>query len=226
MPKQTRLPGHRIRNLQSGITCLAAAFLLFGCFGKQHPQPEIHQYLLHYDAASASVATEPLPVVLRFERFQTAPSYDTKRIVYRKSDQSVREYTYHRWRADPGEMIGDQLRRDFEASCRFRAVLTPVSTLPYDHVLEGTVNHFFEDDRNDRWEAAVGITLTLLAEPRPDGVTEILFQQRYAEREVAVRNHPRAVAEAMTRAVERISRKALEDVVGALSAGGGLKPCP
>jgi ABC-type uncharacterized transport system auxiliary subunit len=216
MRHHTHLPPHRRLFPLPGLVALFAAFLAFGCSGRHYKQPKIHQYLLHYDGVF-DAAPEPLPMVLRFERFQTAPAFDTKRMVYRKQGRAVQEYAYHRWRAHPGEMVGDQLRRDFQASRRFRAVLTPDSVLPYTHVLEGTVDAFFEDDREQRWSAAVEITLTLLAEARGDGVPEVLFQQGYADREITDRNHPAAVAEAMSRALERISRRALADVVRALS---------
>jgi len=218
MRHQTHLPSHRRHFRQRGLVVLLTAILLFGCSGPKYKQPRIHQYLLHYDDVPTA-GQKALPVVLRFERFQTATAYDTKRMVYRKQDREVQEYTYHRWRAYPGEMVGDQLRRDFQASYRFRAVLTPESVLPYTHVLEGTVDTFFEDDREERWSAVVEVTLTLLEEAKGDGVPEVLLQQHYADREVSDRNHPAAVAEAMSRAVERISRKALADVLGALSPG-------
>lgn len=209
---------HRNRALAGGFAAVALATLLLGCAAGRHPKQPISRYLIETDPVP-SPSGPAVPAVIRFERFRAHPAYDTERMLYRKKGGSVMAYPYHGWRSDPGAMIGEQLRRHFHASNRFRAALPAESALPYTHVLEGTVEYFFEDDRTDPWEAAVGVTLTLMDASEPDPVPAVVFQHSYEERVPAARNHPEAVADAMSRAVRRIAERVLEDAVRSLSSG-------
>ena len=82
-------------------------FLLFGgaCISLKQPSKKIEFYALEYKAPRMTGNLETLPVVIRIERFNVAPAYNTNRIIY--SDRSFKRnaYVYHQWRNNPGDMV-------------------------------------------------------------------------------------------------------------------------
>ncbi|MCF8062633.1 MAG: PqiC family protein [Deltaproteobacteria bacterium] len=190
-----------------------------GCSGMGKPQDRVDYYVLEYEAP-AFQALEPVQAVIRLERFSVAPAYNTDRIVYRESAFERNTYNYHRWRANPGDMVGYFLARDLRESGLFRAVLPQDTRFSASCVLEGIVEEFYERDGPEQWEAVLALSVTLIAEGEPDVSRRVLHQNAYREVEPCVRRNPKSVSEAMSRAMERISKRIVMDLHRALSMGG------
>jgi hypothetical protein len=79
------------------------------------------------------------------------------------------------------------------------------------------VEAFYERDGADRWEAVLALSVTLIAEGEPDVSRRVLHQESYREVEPCVRKNPRSVSEAMSRAMERASRRIVTDLHRVLS---------
>lgn len=175
------------------------------------PKERIDHYVLEYEAHRIP-DLEPVPVVVRLERFSVAPQYNTSRIVYRDREFARETYNYHRWRANPGDLVTHFLSRDFRESGLFKAVFEAGSRFPASCVLEGSVEEFFERDGAEQWEAVLALNVTLLAEGEPDVSRRVLYQKTYRDSEPCARKNPTALSEAMSRAMARVSRAVIEDV--------------
>jgi cholesterol transport system auxiliary component len=186
------------------------------CAGMGETPERIDYYVLEYEPPSLP-GLEPVDEVIRLERFSVAPSYNTERIVYRESAFQRDTYNYHRWRANPGDLVSYFVLRDLRRSGLFQAVLPQDTRLPATCSLEGIVEEFFERDSEERWEAVLTLSVTLLVEGEPDVSRRVLHQATYHEVEPAERKNPGAFTEAMSRATARVSTRILEDIHQALS---------
>jgi cholesterol transport system auxiliary component len=193
------------------VALLAAALLLGACAGDRTPRNMITYYTLEYAPPQAS-AKEPLPVVVRMERFSVSPLYNSTAIIYRDMSYKREAYVYYRWRANPGDLVSQFMARDFRASGLFQGVVPQGSRVRGSYLMEGGVEQFLERDLQDRWEALLTVNITLVAEDEPDISRRVVFQKTYSEVSPCKQKHPSALAEAMSLAMERLSGHVLADV--------------
>ena len=71
------------------------------CLNLKQPRNKIDYYILEY-APPRLTKPEPLPVIIKIDRFSAAPLYNTNRIVFRDKSFKRDAYVYHRWRVNPG----------------------------------------------------------------------------------------------------------------------------
>ena len=225
MTTQRRTPERismiRFRSLLLPVLLLAA--LAPGCGGIGDPPPDIDYYALEYDPPALD-AGAPLPFVLRVDRFGISPFYDSNRIVYRDADFRRDAYVYHRWWANPAEMVPHFLARDLEATGRFKSVFVFDRNLPATHVIEGSVETFHERDEPGKWWAALTLRIALIETDEPDVSRRILLQRSYTEQEPCERKTPGALAAAMSRAMARASAAIATDVFHRLREAADPEP--
>ena len=188
---------------------------LIGCVAANPSSSDITYYMLEYEPPPAD-SQRSLPVVIGVQRFQVAPYYHSDRILYREKSFRRDTYHYHRWRVNPGDLVTDFLIRDFRSSGRFKAVIGSGHRLGSTHAIEGTVDDFYEEDGSDHWRAVLSLNITLVDEGEPNRALAVLFQKNYTISEPCRQRNPRAVAEAMSRAMAQLSRRILDDVTNAL----------
>ncbi|MEE9610956.1 MAG: hypothetical protein V3W19_06870, partial [Desulfatiglandales bacterium] len=93
--------------------------LFFGaCVSLKQPRNKIGFYTLEYDPPQL-VGLMPLSHVIRMSRFGVAPIYNTNRIIYRDRSFKRDTYAYHKWQANPGDLVTYLLNRDMKASGLF-----------------------------------------------------------------------------------------------------------
>ncbi|MBU0986879.1 MAG: PqiC family protein [Proteobacteria bacterium] len=193
------------------LGCLCILILLLGgCSNLKPSNYRIDYYTLEYDAPGFDFPT--LPRVIRVERFQVAPLYNSNRIVYRKIPYARDTYFYHKWRANPGDLVTYFLTRDIRQSTVFKAVNTYETGLASSHIIEGMVDEFFEDDGRESWEAVLSVSITLVANDEPDLGKRVLFQKKYSQREACRQKNPQALAAAMSKAMAGISETIIKDI--------------
>ena len=203
--------------LKNGFVFTVLPVLLFGaCMSLKQPSQKIEYYTLEYEPADTG-GSKALPCAIRIERFSVAPVYNTVRIVYRNKSFKRAEYAYHKWRANPGDLVTYFLARDMKQSGLFRAVLPRDSSIPATHVVEGTVDEFLEWDSDNAWKALLGLSITLMAEDEPDISKRILFQKTYHAMENCRARNPEALAESMSSAMAEISGQIIKDIYTTLS---------
>lgn len=188
---------------------LGISLLSGGCLNLKQPSHKIEFYTLEYDPPKIA-HFKPLPFVIRLERFSAAPEYNSNRIIYRDKSFKRDAYVYYRWRTNPGDLVTSSLSRDIKQSGLFKAILSYDSRLPSSYLLEGSVDEFFEWDAEERWEAILSISITLMAENEQDSSKRVLFQKNYHAKEPCKQKNPRALAEAMSQAMSKVSREIIE----------------
>jgi len=189
--------------------------LSVGCFDIRQPTKKIEFYSLEY--APPKVAALPqIPAVVRIERFNAAPPYNTNRIFYRDSSLTRNEYVYYKWRSTPGELVAYFLGRDMRQSGLFKAVIPSESRIASSHMIEGSVEEFLEWDTLEDWKAILSISVTLLEENQPDITRRVLFQKTYSTEKICAQKNPQALAAAMSRAMSEISELVIRDIYESL----------
>lgn len=192
--------------------------VLSGC-ATHTSAPDTRYYTLEY--APPETSGQPVRAVVALSHFGVAPEFNTPKLIYRDLAFGRQDYPYHQWRAAPQTLIMDYLRRDLRQSGLFLAVVGPGSSLPPTHQLEGLLEEWMEVDTDQHWLASAALTVTLLDARAGDATGMVLFQKTYRESEPCTRKNPASVAEAMSRAVQKMSGRIITDVHAAIT---GRKP--
>ncbi|MDJ0913703.1 MAG: ABC-type transport auxiliary lipoprotein family protein [Desulfobacterales bacterium] len=195
---------------------LILLLIIAACTSVKHPDPKISYYTFEYQL---DVAPQPklLDAVLKIDRFQTAPMYNSNRISFREQPFERGAYNYHKWRAYPGDLISHFLARDLNHSMLFKAVLTTDSRFTPTHIMEGSVDEFYEQSADGKCQAVLSVSVTLLAADEPDIAKRIIFHNRYRAIKDCATNTPQALAEAMSQAMASISQQVIADTYHYLS---------
>ena len=193
------------------VLLLILCLTLSACLNLKQPRTMVDFYTLEYDPPLIQ-GMPPLPVIIRLQRFGVAPSYNTNRIIYRDHAFEREAYFYHKWRANPGDLVSYFLSRDLRESGLFNGVLSYDSQSPASYMLEGFVDEFLEWDEGNMWYAVLTTSITLMVENEPDISKKIIFQKTYHAKEPSTKKHPRELAQAMSRAMSKISREVIMDI--------------
>jgi ABC-type uncharacterized transport system auxiliary subunit len=183
------------------MSCVSS-IALGACAGKV---PQTRYYQL---AAPATPAPSNSGLALVVETLDTDNAYDDDRIVYRLTPFRLDYYNYHRWSAPPGTLIGNFLEAAFESSGRFRTVTRePNPQAPA--VLGGRVLALEEVDKSKTaWVGHVVIELRLT-----DATTgDVVWTQQFDETEPVTTQTPEGLAQALSKALDRIANTALPQI--------------
>jgi len=190
--------------------------ILFGaCVSLKQPVNKIEYYTLEYPSPQIKTL-HPLPYVIRMDRFTVAPPYNTSQIIYRDQSFKRNAYVYYRWQTNPGATVTTLLKRDIKNSGLFKAVLNPGSRFSSQYMIEGTVDEFFEWDTQNAWKAILTVSIILTEKNKNDIKNRILYQKTYRKAEICQQKKPKAVAEAMSQALSKISEEMIIDVYDCL----------
>jgi ABC-type uncharacterized transport system auxiliary subunit len=213
-PNSTSLAPARPRRGQ--LTGLAALLLLLaglpalflsGC-GK--PPMLVNQYILDYPAP-VPAGRSRLPQALKVELFAVAQAFNTNAMVYQPQPYKSQVYNYSRWRVNPGNLVTDYLLRDFRDATLFKAVFGPDSGSKHRFRLEGGVVEFQEVNEPGSWKAALALTVTLLDTDKEEVPQRVVFQKNYRVQEPMPEKTPQGLAQAMSRAMEEVSARIIQD---------------
>jgi ABC-type uncharacterized transport system auxiliary subunit len=200
------------------LPLLISSLLFFsGCAMFGSSSPKMDYYTLEYESPKLK-GLSAVPFIIKIERFQTSPLYNTEKISYRKNDFQTDSYNYHRWETNPSQLISYFLYRDIKQSGIFKGVFSHDTAFAVTHSVSGTVDEFYEDDRGKTWEAVLTLDIVLMVENEPDINKRILFQKKYSARKPCAKKNPQAFAEAMSRAMSELSAQIINDVQNGLSA--------
>jgi ABC-type uncharacterized transport system auxiliary subunit len=194
----------------------AAAIVAGGCLKLNQPRQKVEYYTLEYEPQKLK-AIGVIPALIRVERFTAAPQYNTTQMIYREQPFSRDTYHYHKWRAYPADLASYFIARDLGRSGAFKGVLPSGAKTNSTHVLEGSVDEFYERDLPERWDAILTITVSLLREMEPDPTKRLVFQKVYSFAEPSNEKNPRSIAEAMSRAMAKTTSAIIADMRLALS---------
>jgi ABC-type uncharacterized transport system auxiliary subunit len=192
------------------VVVLSFAFLV-GCINLKQPSYHIDYFALEYEPRPAG-NLNPLPHVLKVNRFRAAPVYNTTQMIYRDRPFKREAYTYHKWRTNPGDLVSSLLARDIQRSGLFKAVVSHESRLSVSYVLEGSVDEFLESNREGVLQAVLTVSTTLMAAGERDLNKSVLFQETFHAAEPCKEKGPQALAEAMSEAMAQVSQEIIRSL--------------
>ncbi len=190
--------------------------LTSGCsFGSKTAYP-INQYTLEYPSPILKEIAQ-IKELIGVERFSVAQAFDTSAIVYRDGPNLRNLDLYSRWRTKPGDMVTDFLVRDLRHSGLFQAVFSYNENDETRYLLEGQVDEFLDVSEKDGQRAVLSLNVTLLDLEKKGAVDKVIFQRNYKFVEPFSERGPEALAQGMSRAMEKFSKQLMLDLHKALT---------
>ncbi len=186
-----------------------------GCLNLKKPGRYVEKYTLEYAPPEIS-GLSALATSIKVERFTETPAYNTTAMIYRPEPFKLDSYQYHRWRVHPADLVTDDLLRDLRKSALFKAVFSHLDQQEGRFVLEGGVEEFLEADDENRRQAVLALSVTLLDSSFKDVPRRILFQKRYRFQEPITENSPRGLAKGMSQAMRRLSEELTRDIYSSI----------
>lgn len=181
---------------RAGAALLALAALTAGACGFVRRTPEIRYYVLEVPGSPPVRLDAPV----RLGAFSADPPYASARIAYRTSPYRLDYYTYHRWAADPRQMVA-AAARDYLERAASRDGGPP-------YVIEGNVRRLEEVDEAHGRVGAIALEVRVRQDER------VVLEGAYAETEPAQSRSREDVAAALSRGLGRI----LDQIAGELAA--------
>jgi ABC-type uncharacterized transport system auxiliary subunit len=175
------------------------ALALAGC-ALARATPNVRYYTLAITAAPPTQVAAPI----RVGTITSDQPYATERMAFRSSPYQLDYYTYHRWAADPRNLVRTVARDYFE-----RASGTAAG-VPFE--LEGNIRRLEEVDDPSGWRGALALDVRLARGGK------IVLERAYSESEPAEARRPEAVAAALSRALQRILDQVLAEAARADAA--------
>jgi ABC-type uncharacterized transport system auxiliary subunit len=154
--------------------------------------------------------------LIKVEEFSVAQTFNTSAMVYKEGANLRNVDPYNRWRTKPGEMTAEYLVRDLRNSGLFRAVICYDDSMETRYLLEGQVDEFLEVDEKDGRKAVLGLNVTFLDLKKREAPEKVIFQRDYKAVEPYREKTHAALAQGMSRAMEKISRQIILDLQDAV----------
>jgi len=175
------------------------------------PVVMVEHYALEYPPPAIRNVI-PIDCVIGIDRFSVSQIFNNVKIIYRQKPTLYNDYAYHRWRANPGDMVGDSLLRDLRAAGVFKSVFSwrDMGNTPF--ILKGGVGEFYESDETDGRNAILSVHITLMDTTQKELTQQIIFQKNYRCAEPVAEKTVPGFARAMSIAVERLSGQVIADV--------------
>ena len=191
--------------------------LISSCSLGGKPSYLVNQYTLEYP----SPILKELPSInelVKVEQFSVAQTFNTSAMIYKEGPNLRNVDPYNRWRTKPGEMATEYLVRDLRNSGLFRAVISYDHSEETRYLLEGQVDEFLEASEKDGRKAVLGLHVTFLDLKMRDTAEKVIFQRDYKVVEPYPEKTPAALAQGMSRAMEKISRQIILDLQDAVKS--------
>lgn len=195
---------------------LMIALALSACMRSPSASKPVYYYTLSYAPAARSFP-QPLPWVLRVDRFTASPPFNSQRMVYADKGLHRNAYAHFQWVAQPGELLAYSLARDLRQTHAFQAVWSPEGGSPPTHLVTGWVEEFLEEDFVQPPQASVKVSISLIDTREPNPVRRILFQKSFSAKAPCQEAAPAALSVAMSTAVSQISAEIVEEIYRHLS---------
>jgi len=189
--------------------------LLTGCIGLNNTPPQIDFYTFEYEPPDAAL-TVTTAYILKIDGFHVSSVYDDDRLLIRSQAFKRNEYSRHRWRANPGDLVADYLARDLARTAFFHAVVRTEPIPDYSHLLTGTIEEFYQRNDGEQWQAILSLNILVVDETSAPGAGNVIFQQRYAFQEPVSDQSPVGFVAGMSTAMRKLSRMLMADIAEAL----------
>jgi uncharacterized lipoprotein YmbA len=197
--------------LMKSLFVVVIALTLFACSLGGKPSVMVEQYALEYPPPTIQ-SKSPIDAVIRLERFSVAQIFNHVKMIYRQRPYQYNDYAYHRWRANPGDMVGDSLLRDLRAAGTFKSAFSYRDMEKTPLLLKGDIGEFYESGEKDGRKAILSVHFTLMDTTQKNLTKQIIFQKNYRLEESVTEQTVQGFARAMSRAAEKLSGQVVTDV--------------
>jgi ABC-type uncharacterized transport system auxiliary subunit len=181
-----------------------------GCSLGEKRTQVVRQYILEYSSPTVEGLAQTKELI-KVERFSVTQAFNTTAMLYQDSPYTLNSDPYNRWRVTPGEMVPDYLIRDLRKMNFFRAVYSYHDFANTRYVLQGQVEDFLEVAERGSAKAVLGMNVTLL-DLAKEAPRKVLFQKSYRSEDPLHEKTAPGFAQAMSRAMEKISRQLMVDL--------------
>ena len=196
---------------------LLSMVLITSCgLGAKHSY-KVNQYTLEYPSPFSKELAS-IKELVKVEQFSVAQTFNTSAMIYKEGPNLRNVDPYNRWRTKPGEMAAEYLVRDLRNSGLFRAVISYDDSEETRYLLEGQVDEFLESSEKDGRKAVLSLNVTFLDLTKRDTAEKVIFQRDYKGVEPYTEKTPAALAQGMSRAMEKISRQIILDLQDAVKS--------
>lgn len=207
----------RIKLRPNLVLPLLSMVLITSCSLGAKPSYLVNQYTLEYPSPILKELTS-INELVRVEQFSVAQTFNTSAMIYKEGPNLRNVDLYNRWRTKPGEMTTEYLVRDLRNSGLFRGVFSYSDREETRYLLEGQVDEFLEVSEKDGRKAVLGLNVTFLDLKQRDTAEKVIFQRDYKVAEPYTERTSAALAQGMSRAMEKISRQIILDLQNALKS--------
>jgi len=199
----------------SAAGIMALALVLCGCGGLRGRTQVQWKYTLEYTSPLVQ-GLAAAPHVLQVKLFTVVQNYNSTAMVYQPAAFKLQQYQRSSWRVNPGDMVTDYLLRDLRKQHLFKAVFSYREPGTARFALEGEIEQFAEVDETEGRKAVLSVYVTLLDSSQKDASKMIVWQKNYCFAEPFAGKGPAALAQAMSRAMEKFSRQLISDLSRAI----------
>jgi ABC-type uncharacterized transport system auxiliary subunit len=192
--------------------------IISGCLSSGKPRFQAENYLLDYPAPLFTELTG-IDDTIRVSRFTIAAAYNNTNMIFIEDNYALDSFNYNRWAVNPADMVGDNLLRDLQGSGLFHAAFSRYAVDEGRYILQGGITEFFlRKDKNGN-TAVISLEITLKDSGQREATKRILFQKKYSREELLKEQSPRGYCEAMSLALQNLSRQIIYDVYQTVKAG-------
>lgn len=200
---------------QNLALAILLAVLITACGLGAKPSYIVNQYTLEYPSPVMKESTS-VGELVKVEQFNVAQTFNTPAMIYKEGPNLRNVDPYNRWRTKPGEMATEYLTRDLRNSGLFRAVISYNDREETRYLLDGQVYEFLDASEKDGRKAVLSLNITFLDLKKRDTAEKVIFQRDYKVAEPYTERTPPAFAQAMSRAMEKISMQIILDLQNAV----------
>jgi len=208
--------GERAANffhLRSLFLLIPVLFAGCGLFFGSPPPDE--QYTLDY-ASPPFESLSRLSSSIRVDRFVTAEQFSNTTMISSPSQNKRAVYNNAWWDVNPGEMITDVLLRDIRNSGLYQATFSYRDDGEARFVLKGSVDEFLEVDSNEKAQAVLSLTVTLVDSAQKIRTGSIVYQKNYHATVPIANRSPQALASGLSTTMAELSKQLQKDVYDAV----------
>lgn len=201
---------------------MASLFIVFispACMDLKQPSLDMQYYTLEYEAP-ALATREILPHIIKIENFNAAPLYNTTGIIYKDRAFKRGTYPYHKWMTNPSYIVTYLLGRDLKKAGMFKGVIMPGErNKEVSFRLAGIIDEFHELDNGREYYGVLTVSITLTPEAGRGKKGKDIFQKSYTITEKMEKKTPASLAEALSKAMQKISQAIGTDIYEYINQG-------
>ncbi len=189
----------------------------YGCLNLKQEVPQFKYFALEY-APPRAKTTGKLGISIRVGRFQANTLYGTDRIIIHARPFEHRYYTFERWVIEPGQMVSELIARDLETAKVFKSIQYGRPVCCFDFEIRGNIRKIAETVEAGQRRAVLEIRSLLVKNNRAAFDEQVIFDKVYVSQKRILEEGAIGLVNAMSKAMQEISEKLINDVYLALRA--------